>query len=134
MRDHDRARAVLTNLRNNGIKIALDDFGTGYSSLSYLRDLPIDELKLDRSFIEPMSHDDRAASLVLSIISLGHSLGLTVIAEGVEDARTLAQLVSLGCDQAQGFYIARPMPGDHIPVWLEAQERGATTRGKDIAM
>jgi predicted signal transduction protein with EAL and GGDEF domain len=134
MRDHDRARAVLTNLRMSGIRIAIDDFGTGYSSLSYLRDLPIDELKLDRSFIEPIKNDERAASLVRSIISLGHSLGLTVIAEGVEDASRLTQLASLGCDQAQGFHIARPMPGDQIPAWFDVQNLDSLAPKHGIAM
>jgi diguanylate cyclase len=89
MADRDRACAILTRLRGGGIQISVDDFGTGYSSLSYLRDLPVDELKLDRSFVFPMVDDARAAALVASTIGLAHSLGLRMVAEGVEtDAPT----------------------------------------------
>ena len=120
MADRDRARAVLTRLRNSGIQIAVDDFGTGYSSLAYLRDLPVDELKLDRSFIAPMADDVRAAALVASTIALAHSLGLRMVAEGVEDDVTYRELCRLGCDEAQGYFISRPVPADELTRWLLA--------------
>ncbi len=118
MADRSRARAVLSALRETGITIAVDDFGTGYSSLSYLRDLPIDVLKLDRSFILPMSDDARAAALVSSTIGLAHSLGLRMVAEGVEDHAAYTELARLGCDQAQGYYMSHPLPSDELERWL----------------
>jgi len=118
MADRDRARNILTRLRRHGIQISIDDFGTGYSSLSYLRDLPIDELKLDRSFIFPMVDDARAAALVASTIALGHSLDLRMVAEGVENDIAYAELKRLGCDQAQGYYMSRPVPAAELEYWI----------------
>jgi len=118
MTDLDRAREILTRLRRHGVQISVDDFGTGYSSLSYLRDLPIDEFKLDRSFILPMINDPRAAALVASTISLAHSLDLRIVAEGVENQATYTELARLGCDQAQGYYISRPVPAAELDDWL----------------
>ena len=126
MTDRDRARNVLTRLRSHGIQISIDDFGTGYSSLSYLRDLPIDELKLDRSFIFPMADDARAAALVASTIALAHSLDLRMVAEGVENDVTYNELKRLGCDQAQGYYMSRPVPAAALEHWLD--NRGPTPR------
>lgn len=120
MVDRDRACAILTRLRRSGVQIAVDDFGTGYSSMSYLRDLPIDELKLDRAFVAPMSDDARAAALVASIIGLAHSLDLRIVAEGVESAIAYAELGRLGCDQAQGFYMSRGLPDAELDDWLTA--------------
>ncbi|MET0954387.1 MAG: EAL domain-containing protein [Cryobacterium sp.] len=118
MADRDRAHGILTLLRENGIQIAIDDFGTGYSSLSYLRDLPIDELKLDRSFVLPMADDARAATLVASTIALAHGLGMRIVAEGVEIAEAYADLARLGCDQAQGYFISRPLPAAELTAWF----------------
>ena len=118
MPDRDRARAILTRLRQGGVQISIDDYGTGYSSLSYLRELPIDEFKLDRSFILPMAQDDRAAALVASTIALAHSLGLRMVAEGVETQVVYAELARLGCDQAQGFFMSRPLPAAQLDYWL----------------
>jgi EAL domain-containing protein (putative c-di-GMP-specific phosphodiesterase class I) len=118
MADRNRARGILTRLRSQGIQISIDDFGTGYSSLSYLRDLPIDELKLDRSFIFPMADDARAAALVASTIALAHSLDLRMVAEGVENETAYAELTRLGCDQAQGYYMSRPVPATELDHWL----------------
>ena len=123
MADRARARAILTALRDAGITIAVDDFGTGYSSLSYLRDLPIDELKLDGSFVLPMSGDPRAAALVSSTIGLAHSLGLRMVAEGVEDDAAYDELTRLGCDQAQGFYMTRPLPAGQLETWFDDRVR-----------
>ncbi len=122
MADRDRARDILTRLRDSGVQISIDDFGTGYSSLSYLRDLPIDELKLDRSFIIPMADDARAAALVASTIDLAHSLGLRMVAEGVENHTAYAELAALGCDQAQGNYMSRPVPVAELDLWLDTRD------------
>lgn len=125
MPDRRRAREILSRLHEGGIRIAVDDFGTGYSSLSYLRDLPINELKLDRSFLVSMSEDPRAAALVAATISLAHGLGLIVVAEGVEDRRALDQLSRYGCDQAQGFYISRAVPALVLDQWRVLRRQAA---------
>ena len=117
--DRDRARNILMRLRSAGVLIAVDDFGTGYSSLAYLRDLPIDELKLDQSFVIPMLDDDRASALVASSIHLGHSLGMRIVAEGVESAEVLDQLAHFGCDMAQGYFVSRPVSASHLERWLD---------------
>ena len=124
MPDRDRARAILTRLRQGGVQISIDDYGTGYSSLSYLRELPIDEFKLDRSFILPMAEDDRAAALVASTIALAHSLGLRIVAEGVETQVVYAELARLGCDQAQGFFMSTPLPAAQLDYWLSKWRGG----------
>jgi diguanylate cyclase (GGDEF)-like protein len=121
MVDRVRARNILTRLRSHGIEISVDDFGTGYSSLSYLRDLPIDEIKLDRSFVAPMIDDPRAAALVEATIALGHSLGLRIVAEGVESEIAYDELARLGCDQAQGYYLSRPVPAADLDHWLSSR-------------
>jgi diguanylate cyclase (GGDEF)-like protein len=118
MADRNRARSILARLRDSGVQISVDDYGTGYSSLSYLLDLPIDELKLDRSFIFPMADDDRAAALVASTITLAHSLGLRMVAEGVETGVVFSELRRMGCDQAQGYFMSRPVSADDLGHWL----------------
>lgn len=110
MADLDGARVVLERLRSLGVAISIDDYGTGYSSLAYLRDLPVDELKLDRSFVSPIMHDERAAAIVRSTIELAHSLGLRMVAEGIEDAETWHRLLAMGCDVGQGFLFGHPQP------------------------
>ena len=105
----DRARTVLGGLHDLGIMIAIDDFGSGYSALSYLRELPIDEVKLDRSFIAPITTDPDAAAIVRSVIDLSHTLRMTTVAEGVETADTAATLTSYGCDAVQGHYYSQPL-------------------------
>ena len=134
MADRDRTRNILEELRERGFQIAVDDFGTGYSSLAYLRELPIDELKLDRSFVFPMADDARAAALVFSTIALAHSLGLRMVAEGVENRAALAELTRHGCDQAQGYFISRAVPVAELDLWLEERERRLTAPGpvKDV--
>jgi diguanylate cyclase len=121
MGDRERAREILTELRSLGIRVSVDDFGTGYSSLAYLRELPIDQLKLDRSFVLPMSEDPRAAAIVRSTIELAHSLGMTLVAEGVEDESTAAQLALSGCDESQGFYFSEALPAGQLERWLDEQ-------------
>lgn len=105
---------LLKELRSKGVRIAVDDFGTGYASLAYLRDLPLDILKLDQSFIRTVSHRKPDLMMVRRIIQMAKDLGLEVVGEGVEDAKTLKVLHDLGCDHVQGFYIARPLPSDRI--------------------
>jgi EAL domain-containing protein (putative c-di-GMP-specific phosphodiesterase class I) len=121
MSDRERAAGILRRLRDSGVQISVDDFGTGYSSLAYLRELPIDELKLDRSFVSPMSEDPRARALVVSTIALAHSLGMRMVAEGVEDAEAMAELRRQGCDEAQGYFLSRPLPAAELDRWLAAR-------------
>ena len=123
MTDRDRARTILSRLRQLGVQISIDDFGTGYSSLAYLRELPVDELKLDRSFVFPMADEARAAALVFSAVELAHSLGLRMVAEGVENEIALTELAEHGCDQAQGYYISRPVPAAELDHWLDQRRR-----------
>ncbi|MFD2092138.1 putative bifunctional diguanylate cyclase/phosphodiesterase [Blastococcus deserti] len=118
MGDPERGRTVLGQLRRLGVRTSIDDYGTGYSSLAYLRSLPADELKLDRSLTQDVGRDPRAAAIVRHTVALAHDLGLSLVAEGVEDAPTAAVLAELGCDVAQGYAIARPMPVDDFLTWL----------------
>jgi diguanylate cyclase (GGDEF)-like protein len=114
MADPDRARDILDRLAGMGIGIAIDDFGTGHSSLAYLRRLPVVELKIDKSFVRHLAVDADDAAIVRSTIDLGHSLGLRVVAEGVEDGRSLELLRQFGCDEVQGFHLRRPAPADVV--------------------
>ena len=127
MRDADATIATLTALRQLGVKIAIDDFGTGYSSLAYLKRLPVDALKIDKSFIDDLAADTADAAIVEVIIALAHTLGLIVVAEGVETAQQAERLRALGCDLAQGYHFARPLPAEQLtlqlppalPVWQQ---------------
>ena len=112
MTDPDRAMQVIARLAGLGMRMSIDDFGTGYSSLAYLKRLPLHSLKIDRSFVRDMLHDDQDAIIVRSTIGLAHSLGLQVVAEGVEDLATLHRLREFGCDEAQGYILSRPQPAD----------------------
>jgi diguanylate cyclase (GGDEF)-like protein len=118
----------LAEIRATGVRISIDDFGTGYSSLAYLRTLPIDELKIDRSFISPLDEDASAAAIVASVVTLGHALGLAVVAEGVETEEQLHALQRLGCDLAQGFYLARPQTAQALTPTLVDARRVTGTR------
>ena len=118
MSDPARALDVLNHLKNMNIKISIDDFGTGYSSLGYLKKLPVDSVKIDKSFVINMARVQEDAVIVRSIIDLAHNLGLTVVAEGVENKETWDQLVTLNCDEAQGFYMSRPLPADQLTTWV----------------
>jgi diguanylate cyclase len=122
MTDLAGARVVLDKLRLLGIAISIDDYGTGYSSLAYLRDLPVDELKLDRAFVQPILGDRRAAAIVRSTIDLAHSLGLTMVAEGIEDADTWHRLLAMGCDVGQGYLFGRPQPARELEVALASPD------------
>ncbi|MGC3981479.1 MAG: EAL domain-containing protein [Steroidobacteraceae bacterium] len=118
MEDPTHAQKVLQRLSDLGIQLSIDDYGTGYSSLSYIVQLPVDELKIDRSFVMNMSSDEHTSTIVRSTIELGHSLGLKVVAEGVEDESGLKMLRDLGCDQAQGYFISKPVPAATLEAWL----------------
>ncbi|MBV9042847.1 MAG: EAL domain-containing protein [Acidimicrobiia bacterium] len=114
--DEQTARRTLERLRGEGIRVAVDDFGTGYSSLSYLQRLPIDEVKIDRSFIAMLRENETTAVIVASIVDLAHAVGLSVVAEGVEQAPQLVDLGRMGCDIAQGFYLGRPVPASDLTI------------------
>ncbi len=117
MIDPERARQTMEKLSALGIRLSLDDFGAGYTSLSQLKDLPITDLKIDKSFVMSMAHDAKDSLIVQSLISLGHNLGLTMVAEGVESAELLAALAGLGCDVAQGHHISEPIPAADFDTW-----------------
>jgi diguanylate cyclase len=118
MTDSTRAKTVVDALHALGVGLSVDDYGTGYSSLAYLQDLAIDELKLDRSFIMRLAEDPRTAAIVRSTVDLAHSLGLRIVAEGVEDPGTVEVLHRYGCDIIQGFFYSRPMPVAQLTEWL----------------
>ncbi|MGH2377427.1 MAG: putative bifunctional diguanylate cyclase/phosphodiesterase [Candidatus Limnocylindria bacterium] len=118
MADPERAIETLGALRAAGIRVAIDDFGTGYSSLAYLHRLPADELKVDRSFVSRVTTDEKAREIVRATVAIAHALGLKVVGEGAEDEATLGLLRSFGCDRAQGWAIARPMPVERVAAWL----------------
>jgi diguanylate cyclase (GGDEF)-like protein len=122
MDDPQRAETMLNQLSEQGYKLSIDDFGTGYSSLSYLKRLPVDELKIDKSFVMGMEAGKDDAMIVRSTIDLAHNLGLTVVAEGVENAAILERLRALNCDEAQGYHIARPLPVDDFLAWQVRQK------------
>ena len=117
------ADVVLDELARRGVSVALDDFGVGYSALKRLVRLPISTLKIDRFFISEMPANDRAAAIVFSAAELGRSLGLTVVAEGIEDAAVAEQLEALGVDHAQGFHFAAPLSPDDLLTWLDRSAR-----------
>jgi diguanylate cyclase (GGDEF)-like protein len=120
--------ASLKLLRDKGIRVSIDDFGTGYSSLSYFRDIPADQLKIDQSFVFGLLKDRDNANIVELIVDLAHRFGLSVVAEGVEDVKTLSALKKMQCDVAQGYFIARPMPAEEYRYWL-ANYRGMNASG-----
>jgi EAL domain-containing protein (putative c-di-GMP-specific phosphodiesterase class I) len=118
MEDPQQALAVITRLSDSGVRFAIDDFGTGYSSLGYLKNLPVQEVKIDRSFVMDMAADAGNAMIVHSTIELAHNLGLKVVAEGVENAAAWELLQRLRCDTAQGYYMSRPLASDAVRTWL----------------
>jgi EAL domain-containing protein (putative c-di-GMP-specific phosphodiesterase class I) len=117
MLDPSRTLAILQQLRAMGIRVAIDDFGTGHSSLAYLKRLAVDEVKIDRAFIQDIAADETDRVIVRTTIELAHSLDLCVVAEGVEDQVTAALLADLGCDQAQGFHVSQPLRGQELVSW-----------------
>jgi EAL domain-containing protein (putative c-di-GMP-specific phosphodiesterase class I) len=130
--DPKRALSVLNELAMRGVDAALDDFGTGYSSFTYLQQLPVRELKIDGSFVRGVTTADRDRAIVRSTIELGHRLGLRIVAEGVEDGTTMQLLAELGCDQAQGYFVSRPLPAAAVASWVKARE-DLTSRRADAA-
>ncbi len=123
--DPVRSTKVLTDLHEMGVSVSIDDFGTGHSSLSRLSKLRVDEIKIDRSFVMNMSHDESDAVIVRSTIDLGKNLGLRVVAEGIEDEMALHRLAMLGCDIAQGYHLSRPLPAKDVQDWLKWYKREA---------
>jgi diguanylate cyclase (GGDEF)-like protein len=127
--DPARALPVLARLHELGVEISVDDFGTGYSSMDYLKRLPVKEVKIDRSFVTPMATDARDAAIVRCTIDLARSLGLRVVAEGVESSDVRHRLTTLGCDQGQGFSFSRALPAAQFTAWLAARQRDAVAIG-----
>ena len=124
MEDPAHAQRILEQLHDIGVHLSIDDYGTGYSSLSYIARLPVDELKIDRSFVSRMTQDDITSMIVRSTIELGHSLGLKVVAEGVEDEASFRFLRELGCDLAQGYFMSRPLAAPALEEWLRSSRWG----------
>jgi EAL domain-containing protein (putative c-di-GMP-specific phosphodiesterase class I) len=120
MHDPMATERRLSELKGLGVRVAIDDFGTGYSSLAYLRRFPVDVLKVDRAFVDGLGRDPEDSAIVAAVVSLAHTLGMAAIAEGVETAEQLAELRALGCDMAQGFYLARPMDAGAVEALLRA--------------
>jgi diguanylate cyclase (GGDEF)-like protein len=120
MDDPQRALQTLKRLHDMGLRLSIDDFGTGYSSLAYLKQMPLHELKIDKSFVMSMERDRADMKIVRSTIDLAHNLGLTVTAEGVETAQGFAILRAMKCDEAQGYFMAKPMPGADFAAWIDA--------------
>jgi diguanylate cyclase (GGDEF)-like protein len=131
MADLEHAIDVLSELDKMGIRLAVDDYGTGFSSLAYLKKLPVDVLKIDKSFVIGMSIDKDDASIVHSTIDLAHNLHINVVAEGVEDKSTLDELGRLGCDIAQGYYFSRPLPPEELERWLNESPWGFSVSSND---
>jgi EAL domain-containing protein (putative c-di-GMP-specific phosphodiesterase class I) len=116
--ERERIQKMLARLSERGVRIAVDDFGSGYASLGHLRQLPVDVLKVDKSFVQNIGTDEDDEAIVRSTIDLAHSLGITVVAEGVESDDVLQRLRTLGCDLAQGFCLAHPAPAEDVTEWL----------------
>ena len=119
MSEPTRALATLEALHKMGIHLSIDDFGTGYSSFSYLKKMPVDEIKIDKSFVIGMLTDSDDATIVRTVIDLGHNLGLKVTAEGTENEGVLRALAALKCDLAQGYHVSRPLPSEKFESWLD---------------
>jgi EAL domain-containing protein (putative c-di-GMP-specific phosphodiesterase class I) len=120
-----RARQLVTEFRELGIRVAIDDFGTGFTSLAALKDLPVSELKVDRSFVMGMAEHDRDAHIVRTVVQLSHDLGITAVAEGVEDPAILDALAALGCDVVQGYHYSRPLAAEDFSAWHSQWRRDA---------
>jgi diguanylate cyclase (GGDEF)-like protein len=127
--DFPSALAALRGLHESGVRLSVDDFGTGYSSLAYLQRLPVQEVKIDKSFVIPMSHDPAADAIVRAIVDLAHILGLSVVAEGVEDEPTRRALAAMGCDDIQGYLLSRPLSPEQLADWM-----GVTVPSADAAV
>ncbi len=128
MTEPNRALEILNRLHGLGVRLSIDDFGTGYSSMAYLKNLPVQELKVDRSFVAHMRDKQNVHVIVRSTVDLGHDLGLEVVAEGVEDAATWRELNTLGCDVVQGYYLSKPMAPARLVAWLDTHQPAAPTK------
>jgi EAL domain-containing protein (putative c-di-GMP-specific phosphodiesterase class I) len=128
MNDPESVIATLKQLERLGVQLSIDDFGTGYSSLSYLKRFPVSTLKIDQSFVRDLGEGDDPVAIIKAIISLGHSLGLQVIAEGVETEEQMALLLQLKCDAMQGYLFSRPLRGEDFVALLkrESEESSLT--------
>jgi EAL domain-containing protein (putative c-di-GMP-specific phosphodiesterase class I) len=126
----DAAAAIekLAAIKMLGLQLSIDDFGTGYSSLAYLKRFPIDKLKIDQSFVRDMLEDPADMAIVQAIVVLGHTLGLSVVAEGVEQAQQAEQLMQLGCDELQGYHFSRPMAAKAVVQWLRNGQKQTDQR------
>ena len=120
MADPGRALDVLNRLSAMGVKLSIDDFGTGYSSLAHLKQMPVDELKIDKSFVTGMLEDESDAMIVRSVIDLAHNIGITVVAEGVETEEIYNRLKEMGCDAVQGYYMSKPVSADDLAKWIKS--------------
>src|SRR5207244_4886205 len=131
----ERARAELQELHDLGVRVAIDDFGTGFSSLGHLRNFPVDVIKVDRSFIQGVERNAKDAAITANLASLAHALGLVATAEGIESETQRASVRELGCDHAQGFLFARPVPAQEVSALLAARRiaAGSATRAQDTA-
>ena len=130
MEDADNTLRMLAQLRELGLELAIDDFGTGYSSLSHLKLMPLQRLKIDRSFVKDIENDPDDAAICAATISLAHNLGLTVIAEGVETDAQYAFLGNLGCECVQGYLFSKPLPATELEAWIAARAaRAPATSG-----
>jgi len=125
MADAEHTLQVLNRLFALGVRIAIDDYGTGYASLSYLKHLPADELKIDRAFVQHLMTDGADQAIVRSTVNMAHSLGMSVVAEGVEDQATWDLLETLRCDIAQGYFLSRPLPSQELEHWLGERKEAA---------
>ena len=130
MADPAHALAIMSMIQSMGVRLSIDDFGTGYSSLTHLRQLPIDEIKIDKSFVAGMTTSDADAAIVRTVIDLAHNLGKQVCAEGVEDETTMTLLREFGCDLAQGYFISKPMSAPDLTQWLVDTGWGLTLRSR----
>ena len=130
--DPERARDVLLEVRRMGLKTSIDDYGTGFSSLAYLRDLPVTELKMDRSFVATVCTDDRSRLIVSSTIDMAHALDLRVVAEGVESAAVSAEVIALGADLLQGYHLSPPMPSDQVEPWVRKWNEQSMLRHRPL--
>ncbi|MES0371693.1 MAG: EAL domain-containing protein, partial [Mariprofundaceae bacterium] len=122
MADPEKTIRVLTSMRGLGVKVSIDDFGTGYSSLSYLKKLPVNTLKIDRAFVRDIPEDSDDIAITTAVTQMASSLGLSIVAEGVENEEQRAFLDGIGCEQAQGYYFSRPLPIGEYMTWLKEQE------------
>ena len=124
---------TLGGLRDKGIRIAIDDFGTGYSSMAYLRETPVHELKIDKSFVQEVEHNKRDREIIKSMVQLAHALGLKIVAEGIESAEVARIVRSLGCDLAQGYYFGKPMEAADFESYIVAVNRAARAQQQSLA-